>query len=74
MSMQSVEFNDYLNGIIEMVYEKIDTKAGARQVVKVNYYKIKSSFYEDVNPETVVDDILKPYNYTFPERFHIKKT
>jgi hypothetical protein len=61
MSMQSVEFNDYLNGILEMVYEKIDTKAGARQVVKANYYKIKSSFYEDVNPETVVDDILKPY-------------
>ena len=73
MNMETVEFNDYMSGILEMVYEKIGSKMGARQLVKTNYFRIKTAFYEDEKPESVVDNILKPYKRYIKESVMINE-
>jgi len=72
--METVEFNDYMSGILEMVYKKIGSKMGARQLVKTNYFRIKTAFYEDEKPEMVVNDILKEHKKHINESLIINET
>lgn len=74
MNMETVEFNDYMSGILEMVYEKIGSKMSTRQLVKTNYFRIKTAFYEDEKPEIVVNDILKKYKKNINESSMINES
>lgn len=72
--METVEFNDYMSGILEMVYEKIGSKMSTRQLVKTNYFRIKTAFYEYEKPEIVVNDILKKYKKNINESSMINES
>jgi len=72
--METVEFNDYISGILEMVHEKIGSKMDAKRLIKTNYFRIKTAFYEDEKPEIVVNDILKKYKKHISESLMINES
>ena len=56
--MMIEEFKDYYNGIVEMVVIKTNNIPYAESLVSKNYYRIKTGFYEDENPNTIVEDLV----------------
>ena len=58
LNMMIEEFKDYYNGIVEMVVIKTNNIPYAESLVSKNYYRIKTGFYEDENPNTIVEDLV----------------
>jgi len=56
--MMSEEFKDYYMGILKSVRQQTDNIPYADALVKRNYFRIKTGFYEDENPETIVEDLV----------------
>jgi len=56
--MMSEEFKDYYDGIMEMVVVKTNNIPYAESLVSKNYFRIKTGFYEDENPNTIVEDLV----------------
>ena len=54
----SEEFKDYYDGIMEMVVVKTNSIPYAKSLVGKNYFRIKTGFYEDTNPETIVEELV----------------
>lgn len=54
----SDEFKDYYNGIMEMVVVKTNSIPYAKSLVGKNYFRIKTGFYEDTNPETIAEELV----------------
>ena len=54
----SEEFKDYYDGIMEMVVVKTNNIPYAESLVSKNYFRIKTGFYEDENPNTIVEDLV----------------
>lgn len=73
MIMETLEFNDYISGILEMIYEKVGSRMNAKQLVKNNYFRIKTAFYEDEKPDTVVNSILKSHKKNIKESVMINE-
>ena len=66
-SMMSEEFKDYYDGIMEMVVVKTNNLPYAKSLVNKNYFRIKTGFYEDTNPETIVEELV------FQVKEHLKE-
>ena len=66
-SMMSEEFKDYYDGIMEMVVVKTNNLPYAKSLVHKNYFRIKTGFYEDTNPETIVEEMV------FQVKEHLKE-
>lgn len=58
LSLMSDEFKDYYNGIMEMVVVKTNSIPYAKSLVGKNYFRIKTGFYEDTNPETIAEELV----------------
>ena len=58
ISMISNEFQDYYDGIIETITNSVGSESYARNLGKNNYFRIKTGFYEDENPETITNELL----------------
>lgn len=58
LNMMSEEFKDYYNGIMEMVVVKTNNIPYAKNLVDKNYFRIKTGFYEDENPDTIVEELV----------------
>ena len=58
ISMVSNEFQDYYDGIIETITNSVGSESYARNLGKNNYFRIKTGFYEDENPETITNELL----------------
>jgi hypothetical protein len=56
--MMSDEFKDYYDGIMEMVVIKTNNIPYAETLVNKNYFRIKTGFYEDENPNTIVEELV----------------
>ena len=56
--MMSEEFKDYYNGIMEMVVVKTNNIPYAKNLIDKNYFRIKTGFYEDENPDTIVEELV----------------
>ena len=54
----SEEFKDYYNGIMEMVVVKTNNIPYAKNLIDKNYFRIKTGFYEDENPDTIVEELV----------------
>ena len=54
----SDEFKDYYDGIMEMVVVKTNSLPYAKSLVSKNYFRIKTGFYEDENPNTIVEELV----------------
>lgn len=54
----SDEFKDYYDGIMEMVVIKTNNIPYAETLVNKNYFRIKTGFYEDENPNTIVEELV----------------
>ena len=54
----SEEFKDYYDGIMEMVVVRTNSIPYAKSLVGKNYFRIKTGFYEDTNPETIVEELV----------------
>lgn len=54
----SEEFKDYYDGIMEMVVVKTNNIPYAKSLVSKNYFRIKTGFYEDENPNTIVEEMV----------------
>ena len=54
----SEEFKDYYDGIMEMVVVKTNNIPYAESLVSKNYFRIKTGFYEDENPNTIVEELV----------------
>ena len=67
LSLMSDEFKDYYDGIMEMVVVKTNSIPYAKSLVGKNYFRIKTGFYEDTNPETIVEDLV------FQVKEHLKE-
>ena len=63
----SEEFKDYYDGIMEMVVVKTNNLPYAKSLVDKNYFRIKTGFYEDTNPETIVEELV------FQVKEHLKE-
>jgi hypothetical protein len=64
----SKEFEDYYNGIVEMVKSKLPNPKYADNLSRKNYFRIKTGFYEDEPPTDVVKDVLFSVNETIINR------
>lgn len=60
----SKEFEDYYNGIVEIVKQKLPNPKYADNISRKNYFRIKTGFYEDELPNDVVKDVLFSVNET----------
>lgn len=58
----SKEFEDYYNGIVEIVKQKLPNPKYADNISRKNYFRIKTGFYEDESPNDVVNDVLFSVN------------
>lgn len=58
LNMMSEEFKDYYDGIMEMVVVKTNNIPYAKSLVSKNYFRIKTGFYEDENPNTIVEEMV----------------
>ena len=58
LSLMSEEFKDYYDGIMEMVVVKTNNIPYAESLVSKNYFRIKTGFYEDENPNTIVEELV----------------
>ena len=58
LNMMSEEFKDYYNGIMEMVVVKTNNIPYAKNLIDKNYFRIKTGFYEDENPDTIVEELV----------------
>jgi len=56
--MLSQEFQDYFDGVLNMVSSSVGSKNYARNLGKKNYFRIKTGFYEDENPKNVAKEIV----------------
>ena len=56
--MMSDEFKDYYDGIMEMVVVKTNNIPYAESLVSKNYFRIKTGFYEDENPNRIVEELV----------------
>ena len=56
--MLSQEFQDYFGGVLEMISNSVGSKNYARTLGKKNYFRIKTGFYEDENPENIAKEIV----------------
>ena len=54
----SEEFKDYYNGIMEMVVVKTNNIPYAKNLIDKNYFRIKTGFYEDENPDAIVEELV----------------
>lgn len=54
----SEEFKDYYEGIMEMVVVKTNNIPYAETLVNKNFFRIKTGFYEDENPSTIVEELV----------------
>jgi len=62
--MMSEEFKDYYNQILEDVFVQTNNIPYAETLVKRNYFRIKTGFYEDENPKKVANDLIFQINET----------
>ena len=53
----SSEFEDFYNGIMDELGKIIPNKRYIRYLMRKNYFRIKTAFYEDENPEEVVNEL-----------------
>lgn len=67
LNLMSEEFKDYYDGIMEMVVVKTNNIPYAESLVSKNYFRIKTGFYEDTNPETIVEELV------FQVKEHLKE-
>ena len=58
ISMVSNEFQDYYDGIIDSITKSVGSESYARNLGKKNYFRIKTGFYEDENPETISKELV----------------
>ncbi len=58
LNMMSEEFKDYYDGIMEMVVVKTNNIPYAKSLVSKNYFRIKTGFYEDENPNTIAEEMV----------------
>ena len=58
LNMMSEEFKDYYNGIMEMVVVKTNNIPYAKNLIDKNYFRIKTGFYEDENPDAIVEELV----------------
>jgi hypothetical protein len=58
LRIMSEEFKDYYDGIMEMVVVKTNNIPYAESLVSKNYFRIKTGFYEDENPNTIVEELV----------------
>lgn len=58
LNLMSEEFKDYYDGIMEMVVVKTNNIPYAESLVSKNYFRIKTGFYEDENPNTIVEELV----------------
>lgn len=58
ISMLSSEFEDYYNGIIETISKSTGSNSYAKNLGKKNYFRIKTGFYEDENPQNISNELL----------------
>ena len=56
--MVSNEFQDYYDGIIDSITKSVGSESYARNLGKKNYFRIKTGFYEDENPETISKELV----------------
>lgn len=56
--MMSNEFKDYYDGIMESVVEKTNSIPYAESLVTKNYFRIKTGFYEDEDPQSIVEELV----------------
>lgn len=54
----SEEFKDYYEGIMEMVVVKTNNIPYAETLINKNFFRIKTGFYEDENPNTIVEELV----------------
>jgi hypothetical protein len=64
----SEEFKDYYNSIMEMVVVKTNNIPYAKNLVNKNYFRIKTGFYEDENPDTIVEELVYQIKEHLSER------
>lgn len=56
--MVSNEFEDYFEGVLDLVSDSVGSRGYARLLGKRNYFRIKTGYYEDENPDDVAKDIV----------------
>lgn len=56
--MVSNEFEDYYDGILQIINNTVGAKKYSSNLAKKNYFRIKTGFYEDENPEEVANEII----------------
>jgi len=55
--MNKTEFEDYYDGVIDLMTNSVNSEKYARSLAKKNYFRIKTGFYEDENPENVAKEL-----------------
>lgn len=68
LSLMSDEFKDYYDGIMEMVVVKTNSIPYAKSLVGKNYFRIKTGFYEDEDPDKIVNDLVYQIKEHIKER------
>lgn len=56
--MMSEEFKDYYNEVMKTVSTKTNNIPYAKNLVEKNYFRIKTGFYEDENPDKIVEELV----------------
>jgi len=60
--MMSEEFKDYYLQIFESVSDLIGNNNYAKELMKKNYFRIKTGFYEDENPDNIIESMVFQIN------------
>jgi len=65
--MMSDEFKDYYNQILKDVVNNTNNIPYSKSLVKRNYFRIKTGYYEDDNPEQIAKELSFQTNETITE-------
>jgi len=65
--MMSDEFKDYYNQILKDVVNNTNNIPYSKSLVKRNYFRIKTGYYEDDNPEQIAKELAFQTNETINE-------
>ena len=65
--MMSDEFKDYYNQILKDVVKNTNNIPYSKSLVKRNYFRIKTGYYEDDNPEQIAKELSFQTNETITE-------
>ena len=60
--MMSEEFKDYYIGILETVNNQIGDLSYVRELMKKNFFRIKTGFYEDEDPKKIIESLVFQIN------------